>query len=40
VIGLASVWVVPGLSARIATQLRARTGVGDEPIEAAPVPTL
>jgi amino acid transporter len=38
-VGLASVWLVPGLAVRIGSQLRARTGVDDEAVASAPLPT-
>jgi amino acid transporter len=38
-VGLAAVWLEPGLAARIGTGLRVRTGVEDEQVASAPVPT-
>jgi amino acid transporter len=37
-LGLAAVWVLPGLAPRVEEELRARTGI-DEPVASAPVPT-
>jgi amino acid transporter len=38
-LGLAAVWLVPGLAARVRTRLGEETGVPEEPALSAPVPT-